>query len=67
MTKRGSDVDGSQCDSSGAVASSMKKRLLLGTGNQAKVDLFQTVFEPLPIELVSLDDLGIDRENLRKK
>jgi XTP/dITP diphosphohydrolase len=62
MTKRGSDVDGSQCDSSDAVASSMRKRLLLGTRNRAKVNLFQTVFESSPIELVSLDDLSIDVE-----
>jgi 8-oxo-dGTP diphosphatase len=40
--------------------STVKKRLFLGTRNQAKVDLFQSLVTSLPIEFVSLSDLGID-------
>ncbi len=36
------------------------KRLLLGTRNPEKKALFRALFEDLPIEVVSLDDLGID-------
>jgi len=38
----------------------MVKRLLLGTRNPEKETLFRVLFEELPIEVVSLDDLGID-------
>jgi XTP/dITP diphosphohydrolase len=35
------------------------KRLLLGTTNQAKVHLVRAFLEPLPIDVLSLEDVGI--------
>jgi len=38
----------------------MRKQILLGTTNQAKLDIVRTAVEFLPIEVLTLDDLGID-------
>lgn len=40
--------------------SSIRKQVLFGTTNQAKVDHLRELFEPLPIEILSARDLGID-------
>ncbi|HYH01700.1 MAG TPA: non-canonical purine NTP pyrophosphatase [Bacillota bacterium] len=38
----------------------MSKKLLFGTTNRAKLDYVKTVIQPLPIDIVSLNDLKID-------
>ncbi|MCP4537916.1 MAG: hypothetical protein GY832_12295 [Chloroflexi bacterium] len=38
----------------------MKKRLFFGTINQAKLDYFRELFEPLPVEISSPRDLNIN-------
>ena len=55
----------------------MKKQILLGTKNQAKISIVQTALESLPIEILTLDDLNINihvredgqstKENAEKK
>lgn len=37
-----------------------KPRILLGTRNEAKVSLLREVLSPLPVEILSLRDLGIE-------
>lgn len=37
----------------------MKKRILLGTTNQAKIDIIQAALKALPVEALTLNDLGI--------
>ena len=39
-----------------------KLQILLGTGNQAKTDLLREVLSPLPVEVLSLRDLGIETD-----
>jgi inosine/xanthosine triphosphate pyrophosphatase family protein len=40
----------------------MKRRILLGTANQAKINRFRAYLATLPIEILSLGDLGIARD-----
>ena len=40
----------------------MKKRILLGTKNQAKIDDVRAFLRPLPVKVLSLKDLSIEKE-----
>ena len=40
----------------------MKKRVLLGTTNQAKTNIIREAVQSLPLDILSLSDLNIDIE-----